>query len=300
MKEHPKHLHKLHLGVILFFVALIIVFIISSIQNNNQDYTNLNKKQVPDIKKSTLTELRKEGYSLNEKPFENGNYEYDERTADFRLVCTSPCPVSKIILDQEFAAISYGVSTLRGLTQDDFNQDILPFEVHASEDARCPMNPQALAYMTTFTDSNGYRGLLCFFFDKLNYDRTKFPYSASVHEITHLFESGKIEHNSVIWEGLSEMLDSFFLRGSKNSFCWEHNAWFKQAAQNTNDPHWVGGDLFFELCNQYGFDYNDLPILFSEIKKRGGYVSVREFVNIINQITGKDTSELFRNAGIST
>ena len=45
-----------------------------------------------------------------------------------------------------------------------------------------------LAYATV----RGNRGLLCFFFDKLEYNRDKFPYSTSVHEVTHLFEYNKI------------------------------------------------------------------------------------------------------------
>src|SRR3989344_4510589 len=232
------------------FIGTIVLFLIS-LNKNSSDYTinepliPLSEERVTKISEAPeqniqTNQIRREDYDLNEKPFEKGNYDYDERTADFRLVCTKPCPISKAILDQEFTSISYAVSTLRGLTQSDFEEHILPFEVHASEDSRCPMNPQALAYMTIFTDSNGYnRGILCFFFDKLSYNRDKFPYSTSVHEVTHLLESGKIEHNSIIWEGLSEMMDSFFLKGNdKNSFCWQGNEWYKQIAQNTHDPHW--------------------------------------------------------------
>ena len=247
-----------------------------------------------------IEEKRKEGYSLNEKPFDDRDYSYNERTLDFRLVCKRPCSLPKNILDQEFAAIAYSISTLRGLTQSDLDKNVLPFEVHASEDPICPLNPEALAYMTTFTDSNGYnRGLLCFFFDKLPYNRYKFPYSTSVHEVTHLFEYGKLKHNAVLWEGLSEMMESFFLKGNdKNSFCWKGNAWYKQARMVSHDPHWVGGDLFFQLCNQYGFDYDDLPELFRQLKINGGNVDEKEFVKIINNIAGADTSSLFRKAGV--
>src|SRR3989344_7483119 len=66
-----------------------------------------------------IEEKRKEGYSLGEKPFDDRNYSYDERTVDFRLVCKRPCPLTKNILDQEFTAIAYSISTLRGLTQTD-------------------------------------------------------------------------------------------------------------------------------------------------------------------------------------
>ena len=38
-----------------------------------------------------LLKKRKEGYNLNEKPFAGGDYSYDERTVDFRLVCKNPC-----------------------------------------------------------------------------------------------------------------------------------------------------------------------------------------------------------------
>ena len=247
-----------------------------------------------------IEEKRKEGYSLSEKPFDNRDYSYDERTVDFRLVCKRPCPLPKNILDQEFAAIAYAVSTLRGLTQSDLDKNVLPFEVHASEDSICPYNPEALAYMTIFTDSNDYnRGLLCFFFDKLPYNRDKFPYSTSVHEVTHLFEYGKLKHNSILWEGLSEMMESFFLKGNdKNSFCWKGNEWYKQARIFSHDPHWVGGDLFFQLCNQYGFDYDDLPELFRQLGIRNGNVDEKEFVKIINNVVGKDTSDLFRKAGV--
>ena len=115
--------------------------------------------------------------------------------------------------------------------------------------------------------------------------------------MTHLFEYGKFERNSVIYEGLSQMMDSFFLKGNKNSFCWEGNAWFKEAAQNNHDPHWVGGNLFFELCDQYGFDYDDLPLLFGEADKRD-YLTSEEFVQVVNEIVGEDTSHLFQNAGV--
>ena len=247
-----------------------------------------------------IEEKRKEGYSLSEKPFDNRDYSYDERTVDFRLVCKRPCPLPKNILDQEFAAIAYAVSTLRGLTQSDLDKNVLPFEVHASEDSICPYNPEALAYMTIFTDSNDYnRGLLCFFFDKLPYNRDKFPYSTSVHEVTHLFEYGKLKHNSILWEGLSEMMESFFLKGNdKNSFCWKGNNWYGLIVNNPHDPHGTGRQLFFSLCNQYRFDYDDLPELFRQLKIKGGNVDEKEFVKIINNIVGKDTSDLFRKAGV--
>ena len=247
-----------------------------------------------------IEEKRKEGYSLSEKPFDNRDYSYDERTVDFRLVCKRPCPLPKNILDQEFAAIAYAVSTLRGLTQSDLNKNVLPFEVHASEDSICPYNPEALAYMTIFTDSNDYnRGLLCFFFDKLQYNRDKFPYSTSVHEVTHLFEYGKLKHNSILWEGLSEMMESFFLKGNdKNSFCWKGNNWYGLIVNNPHDPHGTGRQLFFSLCNQYGFDYDDLPELFRQLKIKGGNVDEKEFVKIINSIVGADTSSLFKKAGV--
>lgn len=256
-------------------------------------------QKIKEIK--TIEEKRKEGYSLNEKPFESGDYSYNERTVDFRLVCSRPCPVSKQILDQEFAAIAYSVSTLKGLTQSNINPELLPFDVHASDDNRCISDPNRyLAYKTTYVDSNGNsRGLLCFFYDKINYDRSKFPYSTSVHEVTHLFEDGKYKRNSVIDEGLAEMLESFFLKGNeKNSFCWQGNAWYKQVLKNSDDPHWVGGDLFFELCNQYRFDYINLPELFRQLELKNGNVDEREFVNIINKIVGSDTSQLFRKAGV--
>ena len=260
-------------------------------------------EQISQIKR--IEEKRKENYKLTEKPFEDGDYSYNERAVDFRLVCKKDCPVSKEILDQEFAAIAYAVSTLRGLTQSDITPELLPFEVHASEDARCPMLEGARAYQTSYTDSQGYtRGLLCFFYDTINYDRTKFPYSTSVHEVTHLFEEKKIPYKNsgdgwVLGEGLSEMLESFFVKGNdKNSFCWQGNAWYKQALTNSHDAHWVGGDLFFELCKQYGFDYDDLPELFRQLDLRKGQADEQEFVNIVNNIVGADTSQLFKNAGV--
>ncbi|MBI2667611.1 zinc ribbon domain-containing protein [Candidatus Woesearchaeota archaeon] len=311
--QGTKHKTKIQIAQIVFILIIFIGIISFSVvflkQKNQQESEDiilptklsdrLIRAIVPESKESD-NGVKKEGYAFEiEKPFYEGNYEYDERTVDFRMVCERPCPVPRNILDQEFVAISYAVSTLRGLTQSDFEEHILPFEVHASEDSICPLLPTALAYMSTFVDNNGVeRGKLCFFFEELNYNRDKLPYSTSIHEVTHLLESGKIEHNSVIWEGLSEMMESFFLKGNeRNSFCWQGNAWYKDIAQNNHDPHWVGGALFFELCNQYGFDYNSLPTLFEEIDKRGE-VSIKEFVNIINNIVGRDTSPLFRNAGV--
>ena len=309
-KTKLKHHITLSIFLIIIFIIVILIIIISLKQKNveikkNDITLTLPEEKVIDISEQVkeikrFEEKRKEGYNLDDKPFESGDYSYDERTVDFRLVCERNCPVSKNVLDQEFAAIAYAVSTLRGLTKSDINKELLPFEVHASEDSRCPLLQGAAAYKTLYTDSNGYtRGLLCFFYDKINYDRTKFPYSTSIHEVTHLFEHGKYKANSVIDEGLSEMLESFFLKGNnKNSFCWQGNAWYKQVLKNSDDPHWVGGDLFFELCNQYGFDYDNLPELFRQFGIRNGNVDEKEFVKIINGIVGKDASSLFRNAGV--
>lgn len=297
--------------IIVAFFAFIILAIVFLMQNKYSDdgtqlSAPLSEEKIVSINtqsqdKNPLVQTRREGYDLNEKPFDNENYEYDERTKDFRLVCTRPCPVSKEVLNQEFAAISYAVSTLRGLTQSDLDKNIIPFEVHASEDIRCTFNKtQYIAYMTTFTDNNGHRrGLLCFFFDKINYDRSKFPYSTSVHEVTHLFEVNKLPPSSVIWEGISEMLDSFFLKGNdKNSFCWEGNSKYTNALKFGNDSHWVGGDLFFNLCKQYGLDYDDLPELFKQLDARNGKIDEKTFVELINKIVDSDTSQLFKNAGV--
>ena len=255
----------------------------------------------PESEKAPI-ETRRTGFRADEKPFETGNYVYDERTQDFRLVCTNPCPVPKSVLDQEFASIAYAVSTLRGITQSDIESYYLPFEVHASADERCEFDPTSyLAYMSSYTDSNGYnRGLLCFFFDELPYNRDKFPYSTSVHEVTHLFEADKIPGSSVIWEGLSEMMESFFLKGNiRSSFCWQGNDWYKEEQyRDLDSPHNTGRELFFELCNRYSFDYDSLPALFREIDRRGE-VSIQEFVQIINSIVGADTSQVFREAGLN-
>jgi hypothetical protein len=296
------------------FVAFLIFLFVSYQKNSVAEIRDTSQtlseetvlsvsEQINEIKR--IEEKRKENFQLNEKPFEDGDYSYDERTVDFRLVCKRACPVSKEVLDQEFAAIAYAVSTVRGLTQSDITPDLLPFEVHASEDARCPLSEGAAAYMTWYTDSKGYhRGLLCFFHDKIPYDKSKFPYSTSVHEVTHLFEENKlpytrVEGGSVLWEGLSEMLESFFVKGNdRNSFCSEGNAWFKDLLKNSHDAHWIGGDLFFELCKQYGFDYDDLPELFRQLELQKGQADEQEFVNIVNNIVRDDTSQLFRNAGV--
>ena len=126
-----------------------------------------------------------------------------------------------------------------------------------------------------------------------------YPISQTGLDLNKVPHDNAIEGGSVLWEGLSEMMESFFLMGNeRNSFCWQGNAWYKNAMQNSHDPHWVGGDLFFELCNQYGFDYDDLPALFKELDDRSGNTNERDFVNIVNNIIGSDTSHLFRNAGV--
>ncbi len=255
-------------------------------------------------KQQQTEQTRREGYEPGEKPFDEGNYAYDERSPDFRLVCIDPCPVSKSVLDQEFAAISYAVSTLRGLTQSHIVEELMPFEVHASEDFRCPMLERAIAYKSMMIDSNGYRrGKLCFFFDKIEYDRSNFPYSTSAHEVTHLFQQGRfppyIAGGKTLLEGLAEMIESFFRRGNeRDSFCWEGNDWYGQISNNPHDPHGTGRQLFFELCNRYGFDYDDLPGLFRQLDMRNGNLDEQEFVRAINSVVGADTSSLFRQAGV--
>ncbi len=304
MNQEKKNHLPLSISIIIIFIVILTITIIHFSQkemseNDNQLLTKRLDENVLNVinpsQQQPNLDAKREGFDINEKLFDEGNYEYDERTKDFRLVCERPCPVSKSILDQEFAAISYALSTLRGLTQSDINEDYLPFEVHASDDSICNYGKGYLAYATSTEE----RGLLCFFFDKIDYNRDKFPYSTSVHEVTHLMEYGKIERNSVIYEGLSEMMESFFLKGNqKDSFCWEGNDWYGGIVNNPDDPHGTGRQLFFTLCNEYGFDYNDLPRLFSEIDKNGG-VTIKEFVNIINNIVGKDVSDLFRDAGVN-
>jgi len=296
---------------VIFIVSLSFVIVYLN-QKNVSERTNdvqlaLSEDRLIDINQQIkeikrVEEKRKEGY-LNEKPFDEWNYEYDERTRDFRLVCSRPCPVSKTVLDQEFAAISYAVSTLRGLTQSDIDEKLMPFEVHASEDIVCP-DEGAPAYMSSFVDLNGYiRGQLCFKFDKVPYDRSNFPYSTSVHEVNHLFQDGKFPPYSgggqILTEGLSMILDSFFEKGNqKDSFCWKGNNWYSKISTQSSSVHVKGAGLFYDLCNQYGFDYKHIPTLFNELEKRGGSATERDFVNIINGIVGADTSKLFRKAGV--
>ena len=307
--QEKSNLILISIIVSVFLIAVIAIILISINQSTDNSKSDiivpLAEEKIIAIKddpqsQNNNIQKRREGFSLNEKPFDEGNYAYDERTKDFRLVCTNPCPVSKTVLDQEFAAISYSLSTLRGLTKSNIEDEIMPFEVHASEDTRCPTLPSALAYKTTFVDSNGhYRGLLCFFYDKLQYDRSKFPYSTSVHEVTHLFEDGKMTHNSILFEGLSEMMESFFVKGNeKNSFCWQGNNWYGKTVNNPHDPHGTGRQLFFELCKNYGFDYDNLPELFRQLDNAGGNVNEIGFVKIINNIVGSDTIALFKEAGV--
>ena len=321
---NPKFDKKLIINVLaVIFIGLIIIgsitlFVLFINQKNSisdeEIQLTLSEEEIIGMEDSNPTKInyevekRREGYSLDDKPFDEGNYDYDERTKDFRLVCSNPCPVSKTILDQEFAAISYAVSTLRGLTQSDIDASLLPFEVHASKDDVCPKLDGALAYMSAwYVDSNGFkRGKLCFFFDEFPYNRDKFPYSTSIHEVMHLFEYKKVPRDSnkkgqsVLWEGLSEMMESFFLKGNeRDSFCWKGNNWYKQEQYtNPHDAHGTGRDLFFELCNQYGFDYDDIPELFKQLEIRKGELDEKEFVEIINNIVNADTSGLFRKAEV--
>ena len=294
--------------IVMVFAGVLFVTIIHLSQDSisEEDLTQLTlaedevvaiSEQIREIK--LFEERRKEGYKLNEKPFDDRKYAYDERTVDFRLVCADPCPVPKRILDQEFAAISYSLSVLRGLTESEIENKLMPFEVHASEDSRCRFLNYAAAYKTVFVDENGHsRGLLCFFYDRIDYDRSRFPYSTSVHEVTHLFEDGKIKRNRVIWEGLAEMMESFFVTGNEqDSFCWEGNRRYDEVINNPHDPHGTGRQLFFELCDRYGFDYDNLPELFRELDERKE-VDEKEFVDIINDITGRDVSGLFERAGV--
>jgi len=226
-------------------------------------------------------------------------YAYDEQTPDFRFVCQFPCNVSRAVLDQEFAALSYALATVRGITQSDIDDRLLPFEVHATEDDVCRQIPGGLAYAYTSYRGGRLKAYLCFFFDVIEYDRSNFPYSTSMHEVTHLFEYLRIEREPVIYEGLSEMLESFFVKGSiKDSFCWKGNKWYTRASQFNQGPHYVGGNLFFQLCDQYGFDYENLPELFNKIDDKGGSVSAQEFVDIVNEIVEEDTSHLFEEAGV--
>jgi hypothetical protein len=292
------------LSIVLAVVLVLVV--VNRLQSEDTGMAPPLPKELVDLPMATTTPEhapapraeRREGYTLEEKPFVEGGYSYDERTKDFRLVCARPCPVPEQVLEQEFAAISYAISVLRGVTQADIHPDLLPFEVHASADSLCKEGPWFLAYMdSNFTDANGHRrGLLCFFFDKKEYNRDRFPYSTSVHEVTHLFEYGRIVRHPVLWEGLSEMMESFFLRSNfRDSFCWEGNDWFGDIIDNPDDPHGTGRQLFFSLCEEYGFDYDDLPALFARLDRE---TDTEEFVAIVSDIVGKDTSEVFRKAGV--
>jgi hypothetical protein len=290
---------------IVLLVTLILI-LVNRLQSEDGSQAQPLPQELADLPVSVIAPeqapapqgLRREGYSLEEKPFVRGGYSFDERTKDFRLVCARPCPVQETVLEQEFAAISYALSTMRGVTQADVHPDLLPFEVHASADSLCKEGPWFLAYMdTNFTDASGYRrGLLCFFFDKKEYNRDRFPYSTSVHEVTHMFAYGRIVRHPVLWEGMSEMMESFFLRGNvRDSFCWEGNDWFGELIDNPHDPHGTGRQLFFTLCKDYGFDYDDLPALFARLDHEA---SVEEFVAIVSDIAGKDTSRAFKEAGV--
>lgn len=305
--------------IFLVTTALLILFLQ---QRNTEENKSFQSIEYPLSERIVSTKVQNTDYSVNKailgedftkKVFDDRGYTYDRRTSDFRLVCSYPCPVSTAILDQEYAAIAYAVATLRGLTRSDLDQDLLPFEVHASEDEVCSFSPGAGAYMTeSFVDDNGYqRGLLCFFFDKIPYDRSKFPYSASVHEVTHLFEYKKLpydystytEGGSVLWEGLSEVMDSFFLKGNDpNSFCWEGNNQYGEIYSAPSEAHEKGRQLFHDLCKEYGFDYDGLPELFRTLDNyRQDYdrvAPIEEFIKIINRIVGQDTTILFKNAGV--
>jgi len=301
------------ISIVIGFVVIMVLVVVSLSQRQTQEEIQFSApSQLIDTVKNIeeqrtyqqSNEVRREGYDIDEKPFDERYYPYDERTADFRLVCSAPCPVSKTILEQELAAISYALSTIRGITKTDIKKNLLPFEVHATEDHICKWGIGA-AYATSFTDDNGnVRGLLCFFYDRINYNREKFPYETSVHEVVHLFQRERfpryVGEDRILTEGLSMVLDSFFEKGSViDSFCWQGNDWFSKQASRTDSVHVKGGSLFFELCKQYGFDYGSLPALFDGLDKLGHTASTREFANIINGIVGADTSHLFREAGVN-
>ncbi len=295
--------HKHHFFILAFVLVVGLIFGINSILSPDLEQVGAELRG-PQIVYANSNMPLKDSLASENRPFAEGNYAYDERTADFRLVCSAPCPVSKNILDQEFSAISYSLATLRGITQTDIHPNSMPFEVHASEDKVCPPHEKGIAYAKKFTDTNGVRrGLLCFFYDEINYDRSKFPYSTSVHEVTHLFQQERFPRYKgsarALREGMAEMMDSFFLKGSrKDSFCWEGNDWFGDVVNNPHDPHGTGRQLFFELCQIYGFDYDDLPEFFERLDAYDRPVTVSEFVSIINSIVGADTTHLFIDAGL--
>lgn len=305
------------LGVVLIAAVVFVIIGLSQRMNENGGVTLLDEPKGETITgidapapQEISVETRKEGVADYGTQTDFINFDYDERTNDFRLLCASPCPVSNDVLDQEFASIAHSIQVMRGVTQSDIDSSLLPIDVHASEDVFCPFYDYAGAYSNTFFDGNKYRGQLCFFYDTVPYDRSNFPYSTSIHEVMHQFQYYKLprgerqEGGHILWEGLAEMMESIFLRANdKLSYCADKGTWWLdrfEANDNeyTTEAHNAGRALFVDLCLSHGFDYDDLPALFDGMEA-GTLTTDADFVNLMSQVVGEDTRATFAKYGVN-
>lgn len=237
------------------------------------------------------------------KEWDDTEYEHDFRSEDYRVVCKPNCRIAEPGVERTFRDVGTTYKFLKELTQSDIHPDLLPFEYHVSSDSTCNFERKGgfdqIAYASGFTDAGGtYRGLVC-------YDQDQYNINPAVltHEITHLFQFRKFPsggaNEQLVTEGFADIVGSLSLLNNQvGSFCWDGNdidGKFSSFPAGVGYPQ--GRQLFFELCDEYSFDVDDIPELFDKLEQDRP-ANTYGFILVINNIVGEDTTQTFVNNGI--
>ena len=272
--------------ILLISLVCVVVLVSGCLDSNQKD----------DSTKSAIEETQ-----INYRTsFDDYNYQLELKNEDFRLVCIQGCSASDERFNESFSDLSRYVSLLKEVTKTNIVEEYAPFEAHATEDFRCKFaSENTLAYANVMRDGNNItRGLMCLKSNEIATD------VIVVHELTHLWRLNRFPYNDapekLISEGFAGVMSSLsYPSNTNNSFCWEGNSPAVRGSGSSYEDRLYakGRQLFYELCIDHGFDTDDVPELFNKLDKNPPS-NAEEFVLIINEVVGEDTTKTFEKAGV--
>ncbi|MFN2299401.1 MAG: hypothetical protein ACK2UB_11165, partial [Anaerolineales bacterium] len=237
---------------------------------------------------------------------------YQAEGSPFRFVCPDPCPVDPDLLFAQYAGFHSIYENLIGLTGVDTLPELQPVDIHILNDPKCGNRSEqrVLAYSNWNSGANAF---ICSYLFEYAEGAGGAPYTAAeavlpnwqdalIHEYLHTLFFGRItRYAGAMHDFVTPIAIYAWLGWSEGEFFCEYDP--------VTPPGDFGGYLLQQLCRRYGFHWEHLARVLTELDAlytSGGGVSnegfqhpvpdMAQFRDILNRVLETDTTPAFINA----
>jgi hypothetical protein len=237
---------------------------------------------------------------------------YQAEGSAFRFVCPDPCPVDPELIYAQYAGFHNIYENLIGLTVVDTLTELQPVDIHILNDPKC-RNLSDISFRAYSNWNSGANAFICSFLFEYAEGAGGAPYTAAeavlpnwqdalIHEYLHTLFFGRItRYAGAMHDFVTPIAIYAWLGWGEGEFFCEYHP--------VTPPGDFGGYLLQQLCRRYGFHWEHLARVLTELDvlyASGGGVSdegfrhpvpdMAQFRDILNRVLETDTTPAFIDA----